>query len=173
MILRGFLLDTSTISALRYKNHSLHQRVKTWRDAFHEESLHISAVTVAEIETGLQLASPGALPGKRAKEIRKFMSNCMILDVDKNTSRIYGRIRAELFQRHGPRDSRGNIKTRWVEDLREFTVAKPLGIQDGDLWIVSTAIQYNLEFVTLDLGGGMKNIVDAASYNQRTVFLEP
>jgi len=175
VILNGFLLDTCTISALRYQKHSLHQTAQKWRNSCPEESLHISAVTIAELATGIhlaQMASSGGFQGEPEKEIQRFVSNCEVIGVDQGTSKIYGRVRAELFQRHGPKDSRGKIKNRWVEDLRDFTVSKPLGIQDSDLWIVCTAVQYNLVFVTLDLGGGMRNIVAAARYNKSTLFLQ-
>ena len=45
-----------------------------------------------------------------------------------------------------------------------------MGIQENDLWIVSTAVQYNLVFVTDDRRGGMRNIIEKANYSHRTQF---
>ena len=98
------------------------------------------------------------------------MGTYQVLPIDQHTAQIYGRIRASLFNAFAPRDNRNRVARAYVEDLRERTSGKELGIQENDLWIVSTAIQYNLMFVTDDRRGGMRNIVAKANYTRRTQF---
>ena len=93
-----------------------------------------------------------------------------VLPIDRHTAEIYGSIRADLFRAYAPRDRRNRFASRYVEDLRERTSGKELGIQENDLWIVSVAVEYNLIFVTGDRGGGMKKIVEVANYAHRTQY---
>ena len=57
-----------------------------------------------------------------------------------------------------------------VEDLVEPTTGKELGIDENDLWIVSTAVEYNLVFITQDQKGSMRRIIEAAGYASRTLY---
>jgi tRNA(fMet)-specific endonuclease VapC len=81
------------------------------------------------------------------------------LTIDRHTGKLYGELRGELFRRYGTRDSRGRPKEKRPQDLIDRTTSRELGIQENDLWIVSTAVQYNLRFVT---GDKMERILAAA-----------
>ena len=129
--------------------------------------MFISAVSVAESEYGLELVP---LDAKMKLDIRNAMATYTILSIDRHTAEIYGRVRAILFNSHAPRKQLDKVGTRYAEDLREFTSGKELGIQENDLWIVSVAVAYNLVFVTADRAGGMRRIVDAANYTNRTQY---
>ena len=163
----GYLLDTSVASAAGYAGHRLHQGVRTWLSGLGDNTVFVSAVTLAESEYGLNLVP---LPANIKADIRSAMATYTVLPIDRHTAEIYGRIRGRLFNAYAPRDHRNRISSRYVEDLRERTSGKQLGIQENDLWIVSVAVQYNLIFVTGDGGGGMRNIVDEADYVDRTRF---
>jgi len=57
-----------------------------------------------------------------------------------------------------------------IEDLIEPTTGRELGIDENDLWIVSTAVECNLVFITRDQKGSMKRIIEAANYASRTLY---
>lgn len=98
------------------------------------------------------------------------MAQYECLDIDCNTSEPYSDIRASLFKKYSPRDRRNRLIMKRIEDLVEPTTGKELGIDENDLWIVSTAVEYNLVFITRDQKGSMRRIVEAANYTLRTLF---
>ena len=163
----AYLLDTNIIKAASYKGDRLHEQVRTWLDNLGDAAVFISAASLAECEYGLNVYP---LESHIRRDIRKAMAAYQVLPIDHHTSKIYGLIRAQLFDAHAPRDQRGKIATKYVVDLRERTSDKELGIQESDLWIVSVAVQYHLVFVTNDNGGGMKSIVEAAKYTHRIKY---
>ena len=169
MAKEAYLLDTSIASVASYEGHRLHKEVRVWLDELEDDAVFISAISLAECEYGLKLTNLGS---NRNLDIRKAMAMYIALPVNHHTAPIYGKIRATLFNLHAPRDRRNRIASRYVEDLREPTSGKELGIQENDLWIVSVAVQYNLVFVTSDGGGGMRNVVRCAAYDHRTQFWE-
>jgi len=65
-----------------------------------------------------------------------------IYGIDDETSWIYGRIKAEMMKRFGPRDKQKRRSFRF----------ESLGIFDNDLWIAATSIQYELTLITRDKG---------------------
>ena len=163
----AFLLDTNIANAPGFKGHRLHEHVRAWLAEKEGEAVFVSAVSLAECEYGLNIFP---LSMQVQHDIRSVMATYRALPIDHHTAEIYGKIRASLFNEFAPRDNRNRVAKSYIEDLRERTSGKELGIQENDLWIVSTAIQYNLVFVTDDRGGGMHNIVDKANYANRTVF---
>lgn len=64
-----FLLDTSVVSELRKRKP--HQGVIAWIEAAPEESLYISAVTVCEIQAGIEVTR--RQDGAKAKEIEDWL----------------------------------------------------------------------------------------------------
>ena len=167
MIMRGYLLDTNIASAAILEDHGFHEKVRNWLDSVGKNHLFISAVSIAEVEFGLSL---NPLPVNVEKEIRQGLSDYTPLFVDKHTLPIYGKIRADILKKYAPK-KHNRITQKVLENLRDLTSGKLLGIQENDLWIVSVAVQHNLEFVTTDRGGGMSKIVDVANYDQRTIYL--
>lgn len=163
----GYLLDSGVASIAGREGHRLHGKIRTWLDGLGDDPVFVSAVSVAESEYGLNL---NPLPPKIQRDIRRVMASYEVLPIDHHTARVYGRIRATLFNSYAPRDHRDQVSTRYVEHLRERTSGLELGIQENDLWIVSVAVQYNLVFATADTAGGMRNVVDAANYTHRTHF---
>ena len=105
------------------------------------------------------------------QSIQKVIEKFKVLPIDHHTARTYGKIRADLFNKYAPKNNRGKVSERYATNLRERTSDKELGIQENDLWIVSVAVRYNMEFVTTDNGGGMRRIVDTAGYAHQTSFL--
>ncbi|MBI2854689.1 MAG: type II toxin-antitoxin system VapC family toxin [Chloroflexi bacterium] len=164
----GYLLDTSVASAAWDKGAPRHNQVRERMETLGDSLLFVSAISIAEVEYGLQVAP--ALDASRQYAVRDAMSKYAILEIDRHTAQTYAGIRARLFKAHAPKDRRQRINKTYVEDLVERTSGKELGIQENDLWIVSVAVQYNLVFVTADRGGGTGTIVDAAQYAHRIEY---
>ena len=112
----------------------------------------ICAVTIGEVEYGLESAPPD-FPEEKRQHIRSAVRNFEIVyDISSHTaSPYYAQARAKLFQKFALKPVRGRrAKARHVEDLLETDGAKPLGIQENDLWIASVAMEYNMVLVTGD-----------------------
>lgn len=163
----GYLLDTNIASASwdygAPSHNFVSQRLEKLRDA--PAIVYVSAVSIAEVEYGL-LTAP-EIDAQRQSAVRSAMTSFEVLDIDQHTAEEYSKIRANLFRNHTPRDRRGRITKKYVEDLVDRTTGKELGIQENDLWIVSVAVQYNLVFVTNDK---MHRVIEAAEYSERTEF---
>ncbi|HEX7921370.1 MAG TPA: type II toxin-antitoxin system VapC family toxin [Bradyrhizobium sp.] len=87
-----FLLDTNVISELRRSRP--HGAVVAWLEAQQDESLHISAVTLGEIQAGIELTRPQD-PG-RAAEIDAWADEVAevwnILPIDGATYRLWAKL---------------------------------------------------------------------------------
>ena len=169
MATEGYLLDTNIASWACHKGSAPHRRVRARVDSLGGDVAFISAISLAEVEYGLNLVPSGV---QKPVSFMRAMDMYKVLPIDRHTAEVYGRIRADLFRAYAPRDRRDRVSSRhrYIEDLRERTSGKGLGIQENDLWIVSVAVEYNLIFVTGDRGGGMKKIVEAANYAHRTQY---
>ncbi len=144
----AFLLDTNIASrawdAGNPKNVKIRQRLEN----LGENSLSICAVTTGEILYGLEV-SPG-IDTTRHEKVREAMSSYFVWDIDSHTAEFYARLRGRLFELYSPRDKRGRLQNKNIEDLIDPTTAKELGIQENDLWIMSVAVEYNMRFITAD-----------------------
>jgi len=75
------------------------------------------------------------------REIYEFLNDMKILyDIDNETAEVYGRLKADIIERFGPKD-----RTK-----RRNTKSESLGFKDNDLWIASIAIQHDLILVSAD-----------------------
>lgn len=87
-----FLLDTNVISELRRSRP--HGAVVAWLEAQQDESLHISAVTLGEIQAGIEFTRPQD-PG-RAAEIDAWADEVAevwnILPIDGATYRLWAKL---------------------------------------------------------------------------------
>lgn len=87
-----FLLDTNVISELRRSRP--HGAVVAWLEAQQDDNLHISAVTLGEIQAGIELTRPQD-PG-RAAEIDAWADEVAevwnILPVDGATYRLWAKL---------------------------------------------------------------------------------
>mgnify|MGYP001154433193 CR=1 FL=1 len=168
IIEEGYLLDTSVASAVFDKGNPGHSIVRNNLEQFGEGIVYICPISVGEIEYGLKVAP--SIDLDRQSAVRDVMAQYVCLDMDQHTGEPYSEIRANLFKKYSPRDRRNRLIAKRVEDLVEPTTGKELGIDENDLWVVSAAVQYNLVFITRDQKGSMRRIVEAASYESRTLF---
>lgn len=70
----------------------------------------------------------------------EFVKRLNSYPIDKETSRIYGRFYAEIFNKFAPKDK---------AKRRKYDI-KDAGVRINDLWIACTAIQHNLIIVSED-----------------------
>ncbi|MGH6957914.1 MAG: type II toxin-antitoxin system VapC family toxin [Caulobacteraceae bacterium] len=91
-----FLLDTNVISELRRVRP--HRAVVAWLSGVSDEALHISAVTIGEIQSGIELAREND-PAKAA-EIEEWLDQVVraynVVPMDVRAGRIWGRLKHRL-----------------------------------------------------------------------------
>jgi predicted nucleic acid-binding protein len=125
-----YLLDTNVVSELRKRKP--HQGVVTWIQAASEESLYVSAVTIGEIQAGIEITRQQ--DAEKAKEIEAWLDDVAqsysVLPVDAPVFRRW----AQLMHRrpdHHLEDAliaatalvRGlTVVTRNVDDFEPFGV---------------------------------------------------
>ena len=154
----GYLLDTNIVAYWFDERRPQHDRVVHHIQELPETTpLMISAITLGEIEFGLQVAQD-ATPDQEA--LRTFINDNlpMVLNITKATRTYYGSLRASVFEKYAP-----NVKRRRglrPEQLIDPVTSQELGIQENDLWIAAQALEYNLVFVTNDK---MERIRDACA----------
>ena len=161
----GYLLDTSVASSSWDMGSPSHGAVLRRLNNLGDGLVFVSVVSFGEVEYGLAAAPKIVL--SRQETVRTAMGSYRVRDVNRHTAKVYGEIRGDLFRKYSPRDRRGRLTAKWVEDLIERTTGKELGIQENDLWILSTAKQHNLVLVTMDR---MRRLVEVADYSRRTEY---
>ena len=166
----GYLLDTNIASAATYEPNKRHQAVKAWLAAIGDAPVFVSTVTVGEIQYGMDLAR-AQRENARAPIPAPMLTGYTLLAIDEQAARVWGRLRATIFDRYAPASRRKGARARSLAGLVDRTSDISLGIQENDLWIVSAAVANGLTFVTADRAAGMRRIVDVADYDERTIFL--
>ncbi len=110
--------------------------------------LGISIITLGEIDYGYDVMTKKER--SRENDFRLFIStkNPWIPEIDRHVAKEYGRLRASLFDRYGPKDKKR--KGLRPEQLIDPVTSVELGIQENDLWIAAQVISRNLTLVTND-----------------------
>ena len=145
----GYLIDTQTIAYWFDGESGKYPMVQSKAEARRGNSpLYVSAISLGEIEYGHAAHPAGA--GKRREDFLTSMREELpqILSVSRHTAEPYGRIRAALFDRFGPKSKKGQAKR--AEELCDPTSGRELGIDENDLWLVAQAVERNLVLVTHD-----------------------
>lgn len=146
-MVQGYLLDTNMIRYLSCPRGVEHDAASQRLAVVSPDApVYISAISLGEIEFGHRWEADAdtAIQRKLNMYIRETFP--AVLPVTESTRYAYGKLRAELFRRFG-----GSAKRRtWPEDLLDAATAKPLGIQENDLWLVSQAVERRLVLVTND-----------------------
>jgi predicted nucleic acid-binding protein len=144
----AYLLDTSIATIAWDGGHPSHTLVRGRLAVLDDDMISVCAISIGEKEYGLQV-SPG-IDVARSDAVRSAMLQYHVWPIDHHTSRYYGQLRGELFKRYASRDKQNRLKEKRPEALIDKTTARELGIQENDLWIVSVAVQYDLQLVTAD-----------------------
>lgn len=161
--MKGYLLDTNVIRHWLDESNDSHAAVaQKAKQAAQVQSLMVtSSVVLGEIEYGIAANSgeaKQAMEKLRAHVIKQFAQKRLLLSVSRDTTAIYGELRAKLFNNFAPKDRRKKVKR--PEELVDPVTAKELGIQENDLWIAAQALERNLVLVTND---AMARIQEVAS----------
>jgi len=154
--MRDFLLDTNIWEYwFNAKGHpvehaNIQTRVKelaelgTKTESF-PLKLGISVITLGEIDYGYNKKKQS-----REYEFRQFLSgkNPWTVFIDKHVAKMYGMLRARLFEKYAPKDKkREGLRP---EQLIDPVTSLELGIQENDLWIAAQAMRKNVILVTND-----------------------
>ena len=137
---------------------SEHQRVlQHIQELSGEPPLMISAITLGEIEYGLQVTRSDTL---KPEVYRAFISTNlpMVLDITKSTRIYYGSLRASVFEKYAP--SARRRRGLRPEQLIDPVTSRELGIQENDLWIAAQTLEYNLVLVTNDKMDRIRDVCD-------------
>ena len=161
--IEAYLLDTNIASVAWDRRAPSHESVRQRLEGLGDALVYVSAVSIAEVEYGLQIAP--SIDAQRQETVRSAMISYKVLDIDQHTAQTYAEIRAKVFRTYASRNQRGRLTQKVVEGLVDRTTGKELGIQENDLWIASVAVQYNLILVTNDR---MFRVIEAAGYFDRT-----
>lgn len=125
-----YLLDTNIISELRKKKP--HPGVVAWVRAAPEEALHVSAVSLGEIQAGIEITR--RQDGDKAREIERWLDDLAqsynVLPVDAPTFRRWARLMDRRADHHledaliaATALVRGlTVVTRNVDDFQPFAV---------------------------------------------------
>lgn len=110
--------------------------------------LGISVVNLGEIDYGYNVMTKKER--SREDEFRQFLSGIdpWIVSIDKHVAKMYGMLRARLFEKYSPNDKKR--KGLRPEQLIDPVTSLSLGIQENDLWITAQATVFNLILVTND-----------------------
>lgn len=74
------------------------------------------------------------------EKVESFLNDIEVIGIDQAISSQYGRLKAKLFNKYGPRENKVRSKTKLHE----------IGFQDNDIWIAAVAIEHNLTVVSKD-----------------------
>ena len=120
------------------------------------DRIAISVITWGEIDYGYNVMNPK----ERSREapFRSFIAaqSSWMVPFDKYTAAAYGKLRAGLFQKFGPKDMKR--KGLRPEQLLDPATSLQLQIQENDLWIAAQAVRYGLILVTHDKMTGIKAV---------------
>lgn len=136
---RTFLLDTNHCSRILDGNPIMAEKLNELKDS----QLFICTIVRGEL---MFMAHNSQRREENLENVRSFLGAINCFDVDNVTADIYGRIKAGIFSRFGPRERK----------LRRRFRLKELGVDENDLWIAAVARRHDLTIVSAD--GGFRRI---------------
>jgi tRNA(fMet)-specific endonuclease VapC len=159
MALRGYLIDTQTVSYWFDQKLPQHANVVDHVNSLPDEApLMVSAVTIGEIAFGhATTTNPDAIKQAAFNKFVQDKFKKAPLEITKFTAIYYGEVRNLLFKKYPPPGKR----QRRPEQCFDPITSLELGIDENDLWIASQAYEHNLVLVTND---GMCRIRDVAGH---------
>lgn len=128
-----YLLDTNHCSLIIRREPSVIQ---------HLNELDVAQLATCVIAQGelVYMAENSERRENNLARVEVFLQTVRVFAVDSTTSRIYGRLKAELMNRFAPRERSQRRRTKITD----------IGFDDNDLWIASVALQHNLTLVSAD-----------------------
>lgn len=163
---KSYLLDTNILShlviGLNNQDSQIGRNVLKNYQAIAANNIFICSATTGEICYGLEVAPPN--DGVKQKEVLDILDKFpIVFPLDKNVAaNHYATLRAKIFNKYAPKDSKQKAKNRYIEEWCDPTTGKVLGINENDVWIAAVALAHNLTLVTADK---MAHIVSVAPSN--------
>lgn len=157
--MKVFLLDTNIFSPFVDEQHDGHAKVKKFIDDLSPQKDHIytSPVVLGEIMYGYDVCfDPDDI---RKQAIIGGLRRYPVVDINKHTVPHYATVRAALFRKYGIKKGRKKIRENQPEKLIDKSTGFSLGIQENDLWIVASALERNMTFVTSDKMNRIRDII--------------
>lgn len=102
-----------------------------------ENEIAINAIICGEL---MMMVEKSARKQENLVLLNAFLMRLKVYSIDEETSKIYGKFYAEIFDKFAPKDK---------AKRRNFKI-KDAGVRTHDLWIACTAIQHNLIIVSED-----------------------
>ena len=176
--MKVFLLDTNIFSPFVDEQHHNHPEIKKFIGSLTPKQDHIytSPVVIGEILYGYGVCfNPNDL---RKAALLSNLRKYPVVDITKHTVHHYAQVRSALFRKYGAREIKRDVKTikeKRPEELIYKSTGKSLGIQENDLWIVASALERNMTFVTSDKMNRLKEFVqkDLKLYLDWVTYYQP
>lgn len=149
--MRGYLFDTSVISALLDRRHDHHFKIRQAVAKLDPAApQYLSPMSLAETEFGSFMAAAfQRTDAQRLKRVVREAKKYGVLPVSRNTAPVYARLKTDLAKCYLAKASRKD-RPRWVEDWVDKTTGEKLQIEENDLWMCAQAKERDLILVTVD-----------------------
>jgi tRNA(fMet)-specific endonuclease VapC len=128
-----YLLDTNHCSRLILGDPNLVQRLGEVSD----DNVATCSIVAGEL---VNMAEQSQQRSQNIVLVTNFLDSIYIYPIDSETAKVYGKLKAAVFDKFAPKDK---------NKRRKFTVQN-LGFGENDLWIAASAIQHNLTVITAD-----------------------
>jgi len=147
--MKGYLLDTSTVSAYINPLHAAHATTSTHLHALETDAVwHICVVTYAELHYGWRLAREEEQRLKQLETDLGAMLEHRPLQISEHTAEEYAVLKATLAQ-YCIKNRKGK-PPRWVEDWVDASTAQKLQADENDLWIAAVSLERDLILLSGD-----------------------
>lgn len=159
----GFLLETTTLSAMLDPAHATHSTARDAVAALDPAApKFVSAIALAELTFGLRLveAFTGASPPKLARILSQAQVHS-VLDITRHTAAEYGELKANLAEAYLAKAFRRD-RPRWLENWVDKATGQLLQVDENDLWMCAQARERNLVLITADARMSRVSQADAA-----------
>jgi len=131
--LSGYLLDTNHCSSLLKGHPGLMRKMEDLGD--------VPTATCVIVQGELVfMAHRSDHPSANETRVSQFLRGIEVLPLDPDTADQYGRLKAAVIERFGPKEKARRRRTHLAE----------LGFQENDLWIAAIAQRHGLTLVTAD-----------------------
>jgi len=148
--MKGYLLDTSTLSAYYTPGHPNHQAAKRAIDELPTDSAKlVSVITLAECDYGVRFAerkSGSPLPELRDK--LKSISEYAKLRITHHTSEDYAELKNMVAARS--QFTKRERMPKYLEDWIDRGSGQRLQLGENDLWICAQAKEHDLILIASD-----------------------
>ena len=134
----GYLMDTNHVSGLAVGRQSISDKMKALPP---NTQIYASTITLGEIEAGHQMTV--STDQKKRNAVIAFINGTFVpnaLSVSHSTGIYYGRIIGRIWRNSSPANASVSTDRHLVN----------LGVNVNDVWIVATAWEHGLTFLTND-----------------------